>query len=384
MKYLFPLLAFVLLFQFPSHAQQGFFEEGYLLLKGDTVRGWLERTDEIKLSVAVTFKTAPEAAPQVYSPQEIAVFGFTQSGIQFQAVEALLRQNETRETEIRFAKVLLTGPASLYQLRLQEKEQAENNELVFILQKDSTYYTLAQYKLHLESRVGVENRYRGTLTALLDNCPTLAPEITRLPFKAAPIVALVKKYNTCTNPSYVSVEHPYKVPATIKQGPELALGRVFTPSHHDIYNTQAYSIGYFWDYQKPDQSRKLSYHYGINYLYVRYAYDTQEYSGQMGKWITMPHSEEIHYLRAPLLAQLNFHNAPDRKFSPFFNFGLTAQASTYRSFSSLNIIPFLSLGIGAYYKQLRVAVLVDNEGFYINSNKLSTLSFGWILGSPGN
>ncbi|MGV3539654.1 MAG: hypothetical protein ACO1OQ_07580 [Rufibacter sp.] len=349
---------------------------------GDTLTGWVERTDEVALGLLVHFKPTVASAEKTFGPGEINGYGFTEAGLHFRPVQVSLRRKDDRILVNRFAKVLLTGPVNLSYLRLQKSEEAENNEAVFLLQKDTLFHTLALYPIRKDNAVGLEYRYRGTLSALFKECPILQPEINRLPFKPAALVAIVKKYAACVAPSVPSKEFKFKVPSVLKHGAEIAASTILTPGHDFINNSKGVSLGYFWDLQNPDISRKISYRYGINYLYLNYSYDTEGYSSEKGEWTLIKNQESVHYLRIPVLGQFNFASSPTQKLSPYLSVGLTPQVSSKNHFEGYDFIPFFTLGTGFYVDRLRVDLLLDNEGFLLNSDKIVSFSLGWRLDNP--
>lgn len=120
-----------------SHAQQGFYEKGFIIHDGDTLHGFVEKADELDMSHAINFKKyLEETAPAKYAPQALDGFGFTTSGLSFSSVEVDVWVDGEKTTDTRFARNMLSGEASLHKLYLPTKEKAQvflkNNSHVYI------------------------------------------------------------------------------------------------------------------------------------------------------------------------------------------------------------------------------------------------------------
>ncbi|WP_205503198.1 hypothetical protein [Rufibacter psychrotolerans] len=384
-------LLLVVSIQCYSFAQADFFEPGYVIVRGDSLKGFIERTDETKLSVAVNFKENSSSAVRHYAVGELEGFGFPKDGLHFAPVPAQIRSISATETTTRYAKKLVTGYTSLYKLQLPRTEQAQeylkDNEHVYVLKKDTTFYTLAQYEVLTDNGYRVDKRYVGLLISLLNDCPTIAPaSLHKVSFKDAALAPLISKYNSCKDPASANIAHTYKAKAMVKWGPEAGYATVYAPNK-DAFLTDkdaflggnGYWAGISWDIVAPNVSRRFSTKLGLNYLNIRYDYLSRTRNGYSVKPYEV--KEQRHMLRLPIGTQYNFNNAPGKKISPFVNFGLTAQFSANSDFKQKDMVPFLHIGAGAYVWQYKVMAMVENLGFRPDNEKVISLGVGYTFKS---
>ncbi len=317
-----------------------------------------------------------------YSPDELAGFGFIDKGLHFEPVYMTIRSISPDSRIKRFAKKMVAGHTTLYRLQLPQQELSQeylkDNAHVYILKKDTAFYTLAQYEVSTNNGVRFEKRYIGLLIYLLNDCPGIASSsFKRLAFKDEAMAQLITQYNACKDPSTASVEHTYKVKAEVKWGPEAGYTHVFAPDNITFLDGRGFWGGVFWDITKPDISRKLSTRVGLNYLHLNYNYTAHSRDGYPAKPYTV--AEQMHMLRLPLQVQYNFNNAPEKRLSPFLSFGLTPQFSANSALKDIDMVPFLNFGAGAYIQQYKVSVSVENMGFGFKSDKIISLGVGYVL-----
>jgi len=378
----FIIILFFLLSSTQILAQNLYFERGYIVKDQDTISGFINRTEEAKLSLGISFKADSAAKDyQSLAAGEVSGFGFRESQLHFRPVEVSLRTSNGRETSIRFAKLLLDGTVSLYQLHLSEAEERLNYAYTFIFQRDISYYTLSQYALVTDQKSGVDKRYRGTLNALLSDCPILKSEINNLPYRPVSIAGVIKKYNTHCSSNPTVIEYSHKVKPLISQGPVVAVGTYFTPSLNNFLDNKVYSIGYFIDYQNPEISRLISFQSGINYMRFYNSYQLETYDGSIGSWKTETIKKQEHAIRIPLLFQLNFNTGLNKNIKPFLRFGLNGQAYFHKDPKRTEYVPFFNAGTGFYYRNIMFSLQVDSKGFFFKSDKLVLASLGWRVGN---
>lgn len=375
MKLTVSLLFLLCCFIQHAHAQDKYFEEGYVIQNSDTTRGYINRKDELSLSQEVIFKPALETTTVIkYAPGEIDGFGFKASNLSFTDVEVVIRNNSKIVKKQKFAKNLLKGTVTLYKVPLLIDERTgiflKNNNYVYIVKKGTSFHTLGQYEYKVENKVGVDKRYIPMLKALVNDCLDNSEELTKkLRFNDEDITGLIENYNNCKNPGDAAIVYTHKVKPDIKHGAEASYAKLYSPYYSEVLsNSQGYSFGYFWDITKSDISRKFSQRVGANYLYLQYDVPhrfRKEY-----------YRQELHFLRVPLAIQYNFNRAPDEKFTPFLNFGLTGQLSSDSRLSHLDILPFVSLGGGMYFKNLKVYASIENEFFSFYGSKIISLGVG--------
>jgi hypothetical protein len=381
MKSLFSLLMVGLLMS-KVYGQSYFYEKGYIVQQQDTLYGFIEKTDELKLSQSVSFKEHLETATAAtFSPSELNGFGFSGSRLTFSPVEVdIILPGITRKAN-RFAKRLVSGDINLYKLYLLKGEKKEilrkGSPHVYIVEKEGAYTTLGEYEVQFGNRVRLDKKYLGKLRVLLNDCLNSNSDIPdNMKFTDDALIELIIRYNRCKSPEAESIIHAYKVKAEVKHGLQGIYARIVTIDN-SISRDQGYSLGYYWDITRPQFSRKISNIIGVNYLNLRYVYTY--YSGASWRPKKMEVPIKLHYIRIPFHAQYNFNNHAAAVVSPFVVGGLTAQLSTDNTFSYLDIIPFLSVGGGVHIKRLKVSVTIDNLGFSIKDDKILNLSLGLRL-----
>ena len=370
-------LLFLCVLYSEAHAQDKFFEAGYVILSGDTLPGYILRSDEIKLSHQIEFKSSLDGSPTVqYKSQDIQGFGFISDKLFFSPVEVELSRDGMTVRELRFAKNIARGETSLYRLQLSREERSnillKDNKHIYVFEKNGEYHTLGQYEFKYRDKVGTNKKYLGVLRATMEDCLNIEEEITEeLLFKDLPLMELVQKYNSCKNPAAVTTTYNHKVKPFIRHGIAVSYNKVYMPAIDYDPRSQGYSAGYFWDITKLDLSRTLSQTLGVNYLYLHY--------NTWDSYVKEDIPVSRHILRLPVLVQLNLNNTYQARVNPFFNLGLTGQFFTNRQMEYLEFLPFITVGGGAYFNKLRVNVLVENEGFSWKQNKIVSVGLGWRL-----
>jgi hypothetical protein len=88
----------------------------------------------------------------------------------------------------------------------------------------------------------------------------------------------------------------------------------------------------------------------------------------------------VHFVRLPIMTQWNFNRSLNKNlFLPFFNFGALVGLSKDSESKNFVVYPRYSFGAGAYLKNWRLALLVDNHGWLLDDYKIISLSLGYRL-----
>ncbi|QCR22641.1 hypothetical protein [Pontibacter sp. SGAir0037] len=352
------------------YAQKFNYEPGYLLQKSDTIHGYIKSAPNVELSQSVEFKpNADSGSFTTYYPDDIDGFGFTESRIHFYSVEAEIKNSTTH----RFAKLLVSGYSSLYKLPLKESEQfiilKRDNKHIYVLKKEDRYMTLGQYESWAENnKVNYFRQYIGILNFAFSDCENLNENLDRLAFNDKSIMRVVEKYNACKAPEQTSMVYDSKVKPITKHGLEAGYAILVIPNSSAIMKSEGYSLGYFWDIIKPDVSRRISSRLGINYLYLQYDYT---YFGQSYE------NNTIHFVRFPLLGQINLKDPIISNSIPFLQIGLTGQFSTDQH--GIDIIPYVTIGAGLYHQKMKFSASIDNYGFGFRDSKIVNFTVGYRL-----
>lgn len=367
MKKIYLAVFFGTLITISAAAQNSLFTPGYIVVNKDTLRGLLEREDEMRMSNSILFKKDMQSTEKRYSVSDASAFGFDSDHLKFEAVTADLRKENEVKTVTRFAKVLLSGFSNLYKLQVPEDERLVvyeiSNSYIYIVQKENHFATLGMYEfvkpLSLNNdrvSVGINRNYRDVLKYnVFSDCPGVLKNIDGLEFDDKSMTKAVKEYNQCRKPEVKSVEQQYIVKKIIRHGVEL--GYVNLPVNDSFMtNPTGFMVGYFWDIIRPDISRSISLRLAPNYAYLKTTDD-----------IDKPHPKttyDIHLIRLPILAQINFNKVPDAKVIPYlaigpvFGVGIKNDSRLKSSFSALHF------EVGSYLGKCKVAAFVDNPGLF--------------------
>lgn len=362
------------------------YEPGFIVTNNDSIPGFIQRTDEITLGEFINYKkelTSSEV--KQYYPQDLIGFGFKTDNLKFEKVSTEIRQDSVHQ-ELRFAKIILKGYLKMYKVALPNQKTAistSNTFYVFVIKKDFNYYTLGKYETEKQveinnnqtEQVTVNNKFIGVLSYLLNDHDESVRKLINLKFEEDAIIRLIENYNKFKNPEAKNTEYTYKVKPLIKSGIETSFGILVSPVKQRISKSKGFSVGYFWDIQKPDFSRKFSSRLGINYMHLSFQLQEKPvnfYYPDIIKTINR------HYLRFPLQGQLNLNNFTN-KVCFFLNGGFTPIISSSDTFKSVDIIPFISLGAGAYVNKFKIAIQLDNDGLMVDEDKIIGLSLGYRL-----
>ena len=368
-------LLILIFFNSGVRAQISKYEPGYVVVTNDSISGFIQKTDEITLGEFIKFKKEIASSEiRQYYPQDITGFGFETDHLKFETVSVELRDDSVYHA-LRFGKIILKGYLKMYNVALPEQRTAisvSNTFHVFVIEKDSNHFTLSKYDYVTATQVETKNKYIGVLNYLLNDHPESIQKLKSLKFETTAIASLIENYNKFKNPESKTTQYTYNVKSIIKSGIETSF-ILTSPIDQNISHSKGFSVGYFWDIQKPDFSRKLSSRFGVNYMHLTYQL--------LEKARDVFHPDVVttikrHYLKFPLQGQLNFNNFKE-DVCFFFDAGLTPVIAPSSNFKSIDIIPFMSIGAGVYLYKFKIAIQIDNDGLLVNDDKLIGLSLGY-------
>lgn len=370
MSKLFTLISILFLLSFIKvNAQSTLFEEGYIIQQADTIHGYIKSASDPDLSTSILFRTDLNTEAKIYQPGEITGFHLKGSGFYYATVKAEIRKDTVAKQVERFAKLLLRGYTDLYKLPIPAEEQSivlqRQNMYLYVLEKESAYYTLGLYETLEKNLISLNKRYIGILRAVFNDCENYEDNLDKLSFDDKSIIAEVTKYNLCKNPVSQTQVQKYNSKPVIKHGLEGNYAQFYKPDNADNYKAQGYFAGYFMEIVFPDKSRMYSGNLGIGYMFYRYSYldfFEKEIAG------------ESHLIRIPLSVQYNFKDALSTGLIPFINVGLTMY--TLPNFRLSDLSPMQSFGIGFNYGRMKYSFLLENEGLKLKGNKLLNFSIG--------
>lgn len=197
------------------------FNNGFIVMpNNDTIKGYINNKSDESLSFGIEFKIDLNCDTFIkYSPGQIKSFGFSESKKSYFAVDYVYRKDTLQISYIRFGLLIYNGKTTLYKLEIPMEEQNYTYEMSksysYIIQKSNKLYTLSQseevkkiedkslsyYKgreFHVTHTIPVLHKYyKGVLSYLLNDCPSLQPIINNLEFNDKSILKLLKKYDNC-------------------------------------------------------------------------------------------------------------------------------------------------------------------------------------------
>lgn len=369
LKKIFLLLTFIVSVAITAAAQKSLFSPGYVVVNGDTLRGFVEHEDEIRMSTGVRFKKDQQAEEKTYTVLEASAFGFDDDHIAFEAIPADLRKIHEVKTVTRFAKLLVTGYTNLYKLQVSADERyvmfEHANTYIYIIRKNNNFSTLGIYEFVNFKSTGVDKNYIKVLKYnLFTDCPAALENIDKLEFNDKSMVKAVTAYNSCRQPEVKSIERHYVVKKIIRHGVEL--GYVTMPIK-DKYmtNPTGFTIGYFWDILNPDISKSVSFRLAPNYTYLR--------STDAIDKLHPPVKYPIHLIRCPIVVQINFTKVQDAPVRPFFTIGPVLNLALQNDSRLNNAFFGAHLEVGTYIRKCKVSAYVDNpailelnDGYSVN------------------
>lgn len=186
---------------------QADFRPGYILpLSGDTVRGLADYRGGVRNAEVCRFRPTADAEAVSYGPTQLRGYGL-QSGHHYRtqlltAIDSVQYQAVPPPRRV-FMDVLVSGPLNLYQLRSRtgidrffvvpaaQDAALPVTELIPSRHPGSDYLTRAYLRANL---------YRGVLTELMVDCPTVRMEVASVPFTASALTSTVQRYNACRAP----------------------------------------------------------------------------------------------------------------------------------------------------------------------------------------
>lgn len=280
MKNIACLPLFVLLTLF-AKANSDDYVKGYVIsLIGDTTYGYIEYAGDFEVKDNVKFKMFLEdEQPKVYFPDNIKQFGLESGGI-FEPVEyGHTNKNRRRELQSYFARYLLNSDYNLYKLQLSSSSKID---YVYIILKDSTYYTISPEK-DIQGRFTgyVSSKSLGTLIYLLSSCLDGRPDtITNVEFKDDKLVTLLSQYSRCNIVSYPIGVYKDTKRVQLRLLAELGYG-IFYGGYDELMGKfiSGFNVlngfwgGIYCEILTPSVSKNSSVRLGLNCLYAKNNFD---------------------------------------------------------------------------------------------------------------
>lgn len=216
------LLILIFLFHFSNNIFAANFKSGYIIqLNNDTLKGYIKKQKEERLSKCIFFKSQPGKSEIIkYDPTQIKSFGFYSSSRTYFPVEYIYRSDSIQLHDVRFGRLLYSGSVKLYKIGLPMEEQNYKYEsptyYAYVIEKNNSYYTLSRREeaaklekegfahfrgkeLGLNLTVSrIRKDYIRILHFVLSDRPEIGFMIDRLDFTDNSFIKLLKKYEDQT------------------------------------------------------------------------------------------------------------------------------------------------------------------------------------------
>lgn len=311
---------------FISHqiSAQKIFNPGYIILKGDTIKGLVSDEGVIKSGKIVTFKDSDDAVATDYSPSEIDGYGAT-DGSRYMKLQ--LGVGDTATTA--FFRILVLGTNSLYSLR----DDQGNVHYYFSKRTDLQELIRTTFTKKLPNRkkaIFVNEPFRALLAYLTKDCPEVSALAPTVLFKEKALTALVLKYNSCSSTSQVTYEGSvikfFIIWGLVAGGSNINLVVANHPT--DALNgSYASSMspfgGLFINTTLPWISRKFSAQ--LEALYSKHSFSNVRHDVEGFRNNEYTVDIKLQYLKVPLIVR---YKIPVGKVSPFMNIGVAYAFST--------------------------------------------------------
>ncbi|WP_161888737.1 outer membrane beta-barrel protein [Pontibacter russatus] len=377
-------LTLLLIAVYASAIAQADFRRGYIIQNADTVRGYVDYRGASRSAQVATFKPTFTGEEIIFTPGEIAGYGFTAENKIFEAKELPAADTlPTAAEEKLFLNALIKGRASIYFYRDEHQRDRfflskNNGPLVELL--------ITEYNKTDEEtgkKYSVRNKlYKGVLSQAFSDCSGYnLKHIENISLTQNSLAKAAQAYNACVGGA------SYKQPtgkAEVKLGFALGFASTTLKFSGDHYLDGASftekslnaGAGISMNLTTPAISEKLS-------LQLELLYDPSKFTGRVQKEQRLGRSYmydvdiEINYLKLP--AQFRY-TYPRGKLQPFLNAGAVmgyaishkqeaTETSTFGSTTTTQTTP--AFGDGSIRKYTVGAVAGAGLGYSVNANPIT-------------
>lgn len=216
------LVLLLLLYCTLAFAQKDF-RKGYVVQGTDTLRGYVDYRGDMRNAQSATFKSTPEGNEQVFTPSDIAGYGFEKENKAFESKTIMPGTQADSAPQKLFMNVLVKGRANIYSYR--DSHSLDH----YYLQKDTLFMELVQHKREqIDPRTGRihlvnSNVFRGILNMAFTDCASFsASQMEQVKLLHRDLINITSKYNQCVAPAEASVSYKHREKkAAITVGPVL-------------------------------------------------------------------------------------------------------------------------------------------------------------------
>jgi opacity protein-like surface antigen len=296
MKFLcfFTILFF---FSITINAQQGF-DPGYIVNHNrDTIRGFIEVSEEKTLSSTVHFKKEINGEQKEYKPTDLFGFGIGQEPYRSMGFINTIDGNK-RDTV--FARQLVSGRNNLFTF--------ETSARFFLLQSDTSIILLYDESQDGAGTVDRVANFRNYLNYISITCDRLKDKYLQVGYSEGSIAKFVQQTNTCVSGES---SHIYGSPAQKLTITPIIYAGGLPLSGQEKYLTGNFSVRF----TLPRIDKKLSLNIGVNYTSTTYSAPENQNLNPDYWYYT-----KATVLSFPVTVQYNILLT---RVQPYFNFGFS-------------------------------------------------------------
>lgn len=307
-----------------SQAQDGNFVKGYYItLNFDTIRGYLNQTNDYELIKGVNFKKNENSSElELLKPKSIKKFVFD-DGRSFESLQFSKTDQGKTDTTYLFGKIITKGICSLYDISTTRFEDdltlaVEKNCKVYSLKHENKYF-VNEYGHEVKTLIVEDYRYLGILKVLLGDCDSIKPSLTNnLKFDLNSIQYIIQKYNRIKNKNTLGeVCKPIETytPESRKESKQMVYYN-FNKILKNKYFTNNYNIGFGYSklIYNPDKSRFFSVSCGVNFQLFDFNIDYKE------SYVEYKFSAQKIFIEIPIALNIHLYTKPNLKIYSIIGF----------------------------------------------------------------
>ena len=172
------LIGLIISLFYNSQAQDGQFVKGFYVTQNfDTIRGYLNQTNDYELIKGVSFKKNENSTElELLKPKSIKKFVFD-DGRCFESLQFIKTEQAKTDTTYLFGKIITKGICSLYDISPTRFEDdltlaVEKNCKAYSLKHENKYF-VNDYGHEVKTLIVEDYRYLGILKVLLGDCDSI-------------------------------------------------------------------------------------------------------------------------------------------------------------------------------------------------------------------
>jgi hypothetical protein len=305
-------LAFLSLSHLTIFAQQNE-EPGYIVENNkDSVRGFIEFTNEADLSISISFRKDVTSVMKKYGPEDLSGFGIGK-----ETFKSMRFQNTAEDSvmETAFVKQLVQGDYNLYSYQKAERE-------FYLLQKDTIQYFLYDGTNSETGVVFQKGNYYNYLSLISAPCGVLHHIYDRVGYNDQDMAGFISKVDNCEIGG--SAVNLYQKPKTLLQ-PTIFAGGFPVPGYGQ------FTASFIMHITLPRIDKKTSVNIGL-----QYSNTTDEAMARTDYYYSYKLITRYQIYSLPVTIEYNFTTS---RIQPYFYTGISAAYSSKTNNSQSYNIP---------------------------------------------